>query len=323
MSDGGIHDQIGGGFHRYAVDRYWQVPHFEKMLYNQAGLARAFAEAAWLTGDADLTETARDILDYVLRDMRNADGLFYSATDADSEGREGAFFTWTPERLLVALDDPADVDLAGALWDIDGFGNFEGESIPNRAAALEDIARRRDVPIEALRTQRSALAQRLRLARDQREKPLRDEKILTGWNGMMIAALAEASVLLDEPRYLAASRRAAEALWSTAYGEGEGEGLTRVRFNGASEVPARQTDYAWLADGLLALHDADAVEHRQRWLGHAVTLIDEMHERFRDEDGGGYISSARPMSVEPRWRSVPRTCTMPRHHPATAWRCRC
>jgi len=318
MADGGIHDQIAGGFHRYSVDRFWQVPHFEKMLYNQAGLARVYAEAAWLSGDADLTETARGILDYVLRDMRDADGLFYSATDADSEGREGAFFTWTPASLRTALDDgndeddgggvgvdggdaageraAADVELAGLLWDIDGFGNFEGESIPNRAERLEDIARRRDVPVEALRTERAALAERLRIARERREKPLRDEKILTGWNGMMIAALADASVLLDEPRYLSAARRAAEALWATAHGahgahgaDGADDGLMRVRFGGRTEVPARQTDYAWLADGLIALHDADVSERRSLWLGRAALLLDEMDERFADPLGGGFF----------------------------------
>jgi len=303
MADGGIHDQIGGGFHRYAVDRYWQVPHFEKMLYNQAGLARAYAEAAWLSQDADLAETARGILDYVLRDMRDADGLFYSATDADSEGREGAFFTWTPESLLAALGTEGEAERAGTLWDIDGFGNFEGASIPNRAARLPDIARRLDVPVETLRAERAALAERLRTARDRREKPLRDEKILTGWNGMMIAALADASVLLDEPRYLHAARRAAEALWAHAYSDAAG--LMRVRFEGKSEVPARQTDYAWLADGLLALHDADAARDRRRWLDRAVTLSDAMHERFADAAGGGYFLGAAevggtPLAVRPK-----------------------
>ena len=290
MAAGGIHDQIGGGFHRYAVDAAWQVPHFEKMLYNQAGLARAYAIGYQLMGNADYAATTRDILDYVLREMTNEEGTFYSATDADSEGREGAYFVWTEEQLTDALPEAEDAALAAALFGIDAVGNFEthvnpGETVLHRPAPLETVAKRFDMSPDELLSRRAELAERMRLAREEREPPLLDNKVLTGWNGLMITAFAEAARALDEPRYLQAAQRAADSLWDTAW-DPDKLFLQRARFQGTTSIEARQTDYAWLAEAMLALYD---VHGDKRWLERASALADTMIDHFKDEQSGGFF----------------------------------
>lgn len=298
MAAGGIHDQIGGGFHRYSVDDIWLVPHFEKMLYNQAGLARAYTLANQLTGLKAHEETARGILDYVMREMTSSNGLFYSATDADSEGREGAFFVWTPEQLEDALGE-ADAQVAKILWGIDDFGNFEGESILVQPMEPDLLARRLDMPLEVMLQRKAEIAGKLLAARNKREAPLLDNKALTGWNGMMIAAFAQAGVAFDEPEYVAAAVSSAQTLWSTAWSESNG--LLRSRYKGATTLPARQTDYAWLADGYIELYDATG---DTLWLDRAVLLMKEMDERFAAIDGGYFLGAddvqGAPMLVRPR-----------------------
>ncbi len=286
MTAGGIHDQIGGGFHRYSVDHLWLVPHFEKMLYNQAGLARAYTLAWQLTGKPVHADTARGILDYVLREMTSSEGLFYSATDADSEGREGAFFTWTPDQLADVLND-ADAQIAAQLWGIDHVGNFEGESIPHRPLELDLLAHRLDLSVDALQVKRGELATQLLEARAEREPPLRDDKVLTGWNGMMIAAFAEAGLAFGDDTYVDAAVRAAHALWDTAWSDAGG--LTRSRYLGVSSLDARQTDYAWLADGYVALYDASG---DSQWLDRASTIMRHMQATFTAEQGGYYLGNA-------------------------------
>ena len=335
MAAGGIHDQIGGGFHRYAVDAAWAVPHFEKMLYNQAGLARAYTLGRQLTGDEDHAATARGILDYVLREMTSDEGLFFSATDADSEGREGAYFVWTEEQLAAALEDARDVELAAALWGVDEIGNFEihemrGETVLHRGEPLAEVAERFDTTPEALADERARLARTLREARERREPPLLDDKALSGWNGLMITAFAEAGAAFAEPRYTEAAARAADALWESAW-DVERRALLRSRYRGESTIDARQTDYAWLAEAMLALHDAigepraagsaggdasteatsaagdagggdelpgdpasvaDGAEDGARWLARARLLSDAMLERFVDPEHGGLFLGA-------------------------------
>ena len=296
MAAGGIHDQVGGGFHRYAVDARWRVPHFEKMLYNQAGLARAYALGWRLTGNPDHAETARGILDYVLREMTAPEGTFHSATDADSEGREGAFFVWTEDDLAAALG-ATDAALAAELWGVDGIGNFEvhehpGQTVLHRPEPLAAIAARRGLSVEALRERRAALATRLREARGEREPPLRDDKVLTGWNGLMITAFAEAGTAFDEPRYLEAARRAADALWGSAW-DPEARELERSAFRGEIDIDARQTDHAWLAEAMIALHDADG---DARWLRRATLLADTMIARFGDPIDGGFFLGAEAVA---------------------------
>ena len=290
MAAGGIHDQIGGGFHRYSVDSGWQVPHFEKMLYNQAGLARAYTIGYRLTANADHAATTRDILDYVMREMTNDEGTFYSATDADSEGREGAFFIWTEQQLAEVFPDSSDAELAAALFGIDGIGNFEthvhpGETVLHRPEPLEAIAKTFDISVDELSGKRAELAEQMRIARELREPPLLDNKVLTGWNGLMITAFAEAAHALNEPRYLQAAVKAADTIWDTSWNADAGF-LQRARFRGASAIEARQTDYAWLAEAMLALHDIDA---DPRWLERASVLADTMVDHFKDEQGGGFF----------------------------------
>lgn len=290
MAAGGIHDQIGGGFHRYTVDTAWQVPHFEKMLYNQAGLARAYAIGYRLTANTDHEATTRNILDYVMREMTNDEGTFYSATDADSEGREGAYFIWTEQQLAEVLPDPKDAELAAALFGIDEIGNFEthvhpGETVLHRPEPLDEIAVNFDMNVDDLINKRVELAEHMRVAREMREAPLLDDKVLTGWNGLMITAFAEAAHALGEQRYQQAAIQAADAIWDTSW-NAENVFLQRARFRGASAIEARQTDYAWLAEAMLALHDIDA---DPRWLERAALLADTMVDHFKDEQGGGFF----------------------------------
>ena len=286
MAAGGIHDQIGGGFHRYSVDHQWLVPHFEKMLYNQANLARVYVLAWQLSGYEDHAATARGILDYVLREMTTETGVFYSATDADSEGREGAFFVWTPETLNSVLSED-DARLASELWGIDDIGNFEGETVLNRPTPLAVIAKSFDMSVDELIEKRTQLAEQLRTARELREHPLLDDKVLTGWNGLMITAFAEAAMAFDDKRYLDTAVRAATQLLNNVLNS-SGR-LKRSQFNGVVSIDAKQVDFAWLAEGLIALYDATGNKH---WLHKAQELTDTMIAEFHDVKGGGFFMGA-------------------------------
>lgn len=286
MAAGGIHDQIGGGFHRYSVDERWLVPHFEKMLYNQAALARNYTRAYLLTGKASHARTARRTLDYVLREMTSREGLFYSATDADSEGEEGTFFIWTPEEIQAVLSEQ-DAELAIAAWDVSEIGNFEGRNILNIDSSLAVVAKEHGISEQELENRLYAAGDKLLAVRDQRERPLLDNKILTGWNGMMITAFAEAADALDEPRYLQAAKRSAEQLWQTA--RAEPGRLWRSRFAGRSGIDATQVDYAFYAEALLSLYDivGDSV-----WLDRAREITDAMIDGFWDAEQGGFFMGA-------------------------------
>jgi uncharacterized protein YyaL (SSP411 family) len=282
MARGGIYDQVGGGFHRYATTPDWLVPHFEKMLYNQAQLARAYLWAYRLTHGPLYARIARQTLDYVLRDMAAPGGGFYSATDADSAGEEGAFFLWTPEALRAALD-PQDVALAQDLYGVTEQGNFEGRNILHLPLSLDAYARAHRMPLAQLLERVERIRERLYQARERRVHPGRDEKIITAWNGMMVTALAQAAEILDQPRYLEAARRTAEFLWTQA--RRPGGGLWRVSLHGHGAVDATLSDYAQLAEGLVALFDASSTP---LWLDRARILTDEMIRRFRDPDQGGF-----------------------------------
>ena len=286
MAGGGIHDQVGGGFHRYSVDSRWLVPHFEKMLYNQAALSRIYAQAYQLTGHAGHARTARNALDYVLREMTSPEGLFYSATDADSAGAEGLFFTWTEEEIDEALGEQ-DAVVARALWNVTPMGNFDDRNILHRPRPLRQIARELNVSVAELEARRDRLAVALREHREAREHPLLDNKALTAWNGMMVTALAEVGVRLGEPRYVEAAVRAGEAVW-THLRRGTGD-LWRSRFDGRSSIAATQADYAYLGEAYLALHDATGDAH---WLDRTREVAAAMVERFWDpKDGGFYMGT--------------------------------
>ncbi len=285
MAQGGIFDQVGGGFHRYSTDNDWLVPHFEKMLYNQAQLARVYAQASILTGEAEFKRVTRQTLDYLLRDMQAPGGGFYSATDADSEGHEGRFFLWTREQIRSELSKP-DADLAIELFNISESGNFEGSNILHLSAPVSTQTPQGQTTEKFLHSV-DRIRSRLYSAREQRIHPGRDEKIVTAWNAMMIMALAEATALPGSEAYASAALSCGNFLWSNNR-DGEGQ-LWRASLNGRSSVPAVQEDYAWLADAFISLYD---MSHDRLWLERARDLLDRMHRQFWDEAGGGYFMSA-------------------------------
>jgi hypothetical protein len=286
MARGGIYDQVGGGFHRYSTDDAWLVPHFEKMLYNQAHLARAYLGAFRLTGRPFFARVARQTLDYVLREMTSPDGAFYSATDADSEGEEGLFFLWTPAELEAALP-AADAGLAADLFGVTLEGNFEGENVLHLPVGFEDYARAKGMELPDLLNRVDRIRERLRQEREKRVPPLRDDKVVTAWNGMMATAFACGHEVLGDERYLEAARRAADFLWRHAR-RAEGE-LWRIHLDGGSSVPAIQEDYAYLAEALLALYDQTG---EAAWLERAREVADGMLEQFWDAADGGFFMSA-------------------------------
>lgn len=299
MAAGGIHDQIAGGFHRYAVDENWLVPHFEKMLYNQGLLARVFVQAFSLGGDPDHAKTARGILDYVKREMMSPEGLFYSATDADSEGAEGTFFLWTKDSLNEVLN-PEEVVIASALWGVTDSGNFEHKSILFRPKPLADIAEELKLDVDELSSQRDDIAKKLLAERDTRIRPILDDKIITAWNALMISAFAEVGYLLEEPAYLETAINAAEQLWNTVHRE-DGS-LWRTQYQGRTSVNAKQPDYAYLAESFIALYDIDGDE---KWLTRAEELTKTMVERFWDDSEGGFfmgesVVSGTELAIRPK-----------------------
>ncbi len=286
MARGGIYDQVGGGFHRYSTDGDWLVPHFEKMLYNQAQLARAFTQGAALTGDSEFLRIAQQTLDYVLRDMQSPEGCFFSATDADSEGGEGRFFLWTEEQLGEVLT-AEDARLAIEVFGTSTAGNFEGSNILHRKAPLTAYARPGPGE-EALLDRIDRIRDALYTAREKRPHPLRDDKIITAWNSMMIVALTEAAVQFSVERYAAAAIRCGEFLWQN-HRKDDGA-LWRASYMARTKVAAVQEDYAWLADACINLFD---MTRDAAWLKRANGLLLSMHEKFWDETSGGYFMGVK------------------------------
>ena len=286
MAQGGIYDQVGGGFHRYATDNDWLIPHFEKMLYNQAHLARAYLSAWRLTGNPLYERVVRETLDYVLRDMASPEGGFYSATDADSEGEEGLFFLWSRQQIQQALT-PQDAKLAIDLFNITTRGNFEGSNILNLPIALDDYAQQTKQPLPILLKSLNRIREQLRLVREQRIHPLRDDKVITAWNGMMITTLAMAGDQLTEPRYLDAATKAASFIWNRNHSTKEG--LLRVHLNGSSSVPAVQNDHAYYAESLIHLFD---ITRNSIWLERAKEITNAMLVKFWDQKHGGFFMSS-------------------------------
>lgn len=285
MADGGIYDLLGGGFHRYATDAEWLVPHFEKMLYDNAQLARLYLHAWQVTGSERFRDVAREILDYVLREMRHPRGGFFSSQDADSEGEEGKFFVWSYAELEDLLGE--DAALAAKAWDASRGGNWEGTNILHRVADPAELSAEWGVAPEEVARHLDGMRQRLWDVREKRVKPGLDDKVLTSWNGLMLAAFAEAATALGEERYLAAARSNAAFLLDTMLTE-DGR-LRRVwTENQGSNLNGYLEDYSHLIEGLLALYQA-TFEHR--WFAAARTLADTMIDHFRAEAGGFYDTS--------------------------------
>lgn len=283
MAAGGIHDQIGGGFHRYAVDRNWLVPHFEKMLYNQGLLSRVYTQAFSMSGNRIHEITAKGILDYVAREMMSPEGLFYSATDADSEGAEGTFFLWSPESITDVVGEK-DASIAQALWGVTAEGNFEHQSILHLPESLETVASNLNISTSELNTKRLEIANKLLAERNTRIRPLLDDKIITAWNALMISAFAEGGRAFKEPRYIEIAEQAGKSLWSQMRKK-EGK-LWRTLYEQSVSIPAKQTDYAYFAESLIVLYD---VLGDDIWLDRATEIVDEMNDRFWDSEKGGYF----------------------------------
>lgn len=284
--NGGITDHVGGGFHRYAVDRKWVVPHFEKMLYNQALLTLALVRAHRLTGDRRFASGARRTLDYVLEDLTGPNGGFYSARDADSEGEEGTFYVWTEEQIDKALNSE-DATFAKKAFGVTFEGNFEnGTTVLNFSRMPERIAQDMGLSEKEFDARIAGIARQLAKVRSAREAPHRDEKILTAWNGMMIAAFAEAAGVLGDPKYKDAALAAAGFIWEHMQKDGK---ISRTWFEGKVSLDGSQEDYAFLANGFIALFDLTG---DRAWLQRAETLVATMVEAFRDEQAGDYYMTA-------------------------------
>ena len=309
MADGGMHDHVGGGFHRYSVDTYWHIPHFEKMLYDQAQLTRAYVDAFQLTRDARWEKIARDVSDYVLRDMTDKDGGFYSAEDADSflahgkpEHGEGAFYIWTQAEIETLLgENGADgasknAALFKKFYGVEADGNapvgsdpmheFTGKNTLIQRLTISDASKEFKMPEAEIEASLAKSRATLFTVRAARPKPHLDDKIIVAWNGLMISALSRAAQVLDEPRYLAAAQRSAKFIRANLWRDGA---LIRSFRHGPSSIAAFADDYAALVAGLLDLYEAD---FDTAWLQWAVELQAKMDAQFFDKEHGGFFQTA-------------------------------
>jgi uncharacterized protein YyaL (SSP411 family) len=290
MALGGIYDQLGGGFHRYSTDAVWLVPHFEKMLYDNAQLAQTYTRCFQATGKAFYRGVAEETLEYVLREMTGPEGGFYSAQDADSEGEEGKFFVWTPEEVEAVLD-AREAEVFCAFYDVTPHGNWEGRSILHVVMDVPEVAAKFGLSIEEAARILDGGREKLFAAREHRVKPGLDDKILAAWNGLMLAAFAEAAAVFDNDDFRqAAERNAGFVLSQMSFTDAQGRfRLYRTYRNGEAKLNGYLEDYAFTVDGLLWLYEAtfDA-----RWLDTARALTATMLACFWDEDGGGFFATS-------------------------------
>ncbi|HVY29969.1 MAG TPA: thioredoxin domain-containing protein [Polyangiaceae bacterium] len=286
MKSGGMYDQLGGGFARYSTDERWHVPHFEKMLYDNAQLAKVYTEAFQLTGEPEYARIATETLDYVLREMQSPEGGFYSATDADSEGVEGKFFVWEPHELQELLG-AEDAERFAAYYDVTPAGNWEGLNVLRVQQSHGAVARELGITEEQLRASLARARPILYQARAQRVPPLLDDKILVAWNGMMIEALAVAARTFTGFGYAEAAAKAATFIAQKL--AREDGGLYRTYRAGKSHLPAYLEDYAYLAQGLVSLYEATGDE---RHLEEATRLAKRLRTDFGGAEGGPFYQTA-------------------------------
>jgi uncharacterized protein YyaL (SSP411 family) len=308
MAAGGMHDHIGGGFHRYSVDRYWHVPHFEKMLYDQAQLAIAYLDAFQITKDKQYEAVARDILDYVARDMTSKEGGFFSAEDADSpivaagadrghiETKEGVFYIWTKKEIDATLGDAAEI--FDFHYGVQAHGNapegsdpqdeFRGKNILIERGTIKETAEHFKKSEEEIARSLAHSREKLFAIRSKRPRPHLDDKIIAAWNGLMISAYARAAQMLDDRRYLDIARRAANFLRANLY-DPSGRILYRNYRGGRSDIEGFADDYAFVIQGLLDLYEAS---FDVEWLKFAVELQETLDRLFFDEKNGGYFSTS-------------------------------
>ncbi len=282
MAKGGMYDQLGGGFHRYSVDERWLVPHFEKMLYDNALLSRIYLDAFLVTGKDFYRRIATETLDYVRREMKDAGGGFYSTQDADSEGEEGKFFVWTRDEVEALLGEE-DARLFCRYFDVTEIGNFEDHNILHIDQEAEVIAKLMGVTLDRMNEVIERGKRILFEAREKRVKPHRDEKMLSSWNGLMLRSFAEAARVLDREDYLDVATSNANFLLTHLKRDGR---LLRTHKDGESKLNAYLEDYAFLADALLALYEAT---FDVRWFDEARSLAETMIEQFWDGEAGGFF----------------------------------
>lgn len=281
MSRGGIFDQLGGGFSRYSVDEKWKIPHFEKMLYDNALLAEAYVQAWKFTQKHLFAHVLGKLLNYILRDMYHPEGGFYSGEDADSEGAEGRYYTWTLEEIESTLPSP-DAKIFSQFYGMTPEGNFEGRNVMHVNTPLKEIADLLKVPYDVLERKIEELNQKMLERRNQRPRPFKDDKIITSWNGLMIDAFAKAGFALKEPRYLEAAVKSAQFLKNHLWKEGK---LLRRYRDGEAKFPAVLDDYAFLIKALLTLFEVGA---GTEWLEWALQLNDILEKEFKS-NGGAYF----------------------------------
>lgn len=287
MARGGIRDHLGGGFHRYSVDRYWRVPHFEKMLYDNAQLASVYARAYELTGRDDFRRVAEEIVQFVLRDMRSPGGAFYSAIDSQSEGEEGKYYRWRPDQVQKLLE-PDEYRLFASVYGLDGPPNFEQRDyVLQITKPLAQLADEQGMTERQLESRLEPIRRKLLAARSKRLAPAVDTKILTNWNGLMIRGLADAGRILKEPEYIEAAERAARFVLERSVDDAGR--LMHSYAGGQARYRGYLDDYAFFVDGLIALGQATG---ERRWFELAQQWTDRQIEQFWDEPRGGFYFTA-------------------------------
>ena len=286
MAKGGIYDQIGGGFHRYSTDTFWLVPHFEKMLYDNALLVKLYLHAYQVTGKPLYRRIVEETLSYVIREMTGPLGGFYSAQDADSEGVEGKYFIWRPEEIVAVLGKE-EGEIVNRLFGVTQEGNFEGRSILHVATDSAAVARDAGMSEEYLDALVLRSKAKLLEAREQRIRPDRDDKVLTAWNGLMLHAFAEAAAVLNSPEYAEIANQNAKFLLDNLF---KGDRLLRTYKDGKASLNGYLEDYAFLISGLIALHE---VTFDERWLREAIGLGRSMVDLFWDEASGQFYDTGR------------------------------
>jgi uncharacterized protein YyaL (SSP411 family) len=286
MAAGGIYDHLAGGFARYSVDERWLVPHFEKMLYDNALLTSAYLDAYQATGELRFAKVARETCTYILGYMTDAAGGFHSTEDADSEGEEGKFYVWTPSEIKQVLGDEAGERFC-YVYDVSEHGNFEhGKSILNLAKSIEQCAALRGWNLDELRGELEASRVKLLAARDMRVRPGKDDKVLVSWNALMVDALARAGAITGDRRYLEAANQALAFITREMIGDGR---LLHSWRQGKATIPAFLDDYSCLINALVTHFE---VTYYEPWIDEAVRLADAMLQHFEDKERGGFYFTA-------------------------------